>query len=307
MLEDSGRLSAVLVTGGTGTVGGAVVRRLRSEGYRVRIFARHADRDTTPGVEFRQGDVQDFATVRPAMEGIDAVVHTVGILRQRRGQTFHGVHVQGTRNVVSAAEQAGVRRVIYIGGVNADPRTADLLSRTKGLAEEEVARSELDYTILRASMVFGAGFDQGVLGGIRRSLRISRPFAILPCKGKGLFQPLWVEDLTSCVVACLQRDGFSGRILELGGPDTRSYQDLVELVMRTEGLHHRMVSVPSSLIALTAGLSRLARIEPLVTPTELRQLCMDNRTDPDVLAQEFDILSTRLSEAYATASLRSSR
>lgn len=307
MSEDTGRLSSVLVTGGTGTVGGAVVRHLRSEGYRVRIFSRHVDRDTTPEVEFTRGNVQDSAAVRSAMEGMDAVVHTVGILRQHQGQTFQGVHVQGTHNVVSAAMQAGVRRFIYIGGVNADPHAVDLLSMTKGLAEEEVARSALDYTILRASMVFGAGFDQGVLGGIRRSLRISRPLAVLPCRGKGLFQPLWIEDLTSCVVACLQRDGFSGRTLELGGPDTWSYRDLVGLVMRVEGLRRRMVPVPSSLIALTAGLSRLAQREPLVTPTELRQLCMDNRTDPNILTQEFDIIPTRLSEAYVTASLHSSR
>jgi NADH dehydrogenase len=232
------------------------------------------------------------------VEGVDVVIHVVGVLREGGSQTFHGVHVRGTRNLVTAAEQAGARRFIHVGGVHADLDAADALSRTKALAEEEVRRGALEQTILRSSMVFGT--PSGVLAGIRGSLRASRPFAILPCGGRGLFQPLWVEDLASCVMACLASEVFNGRTYELGGQDTWSYRELVDLTVRADSLRRLSVSMPPALVLLAASWPRLIGREPLVTRTELRQLCMDNRTDPEVLPREFDVTPTPLTEAMAT-------
>ena len=298
MTETPKEGSMVLVTGGTGAIGGVITRRLLAEGYRVRVFARHARRDAMPGVEAVSGDVQDFSAVRSAVEGVDIVVHVVGVLREGGSQTFHGVHVTGTRNLVTAAEQAGARRFIHVGGIHADLEAPDPLSKTKALAEEEVRRGALEQTVLRSSMVFGT--PSGVLAGIRGSLRASRPFAILPGGGRGLFQPLWVEDLASCVLACLAGEEFNGRTYELGGPETWSYRELVGLAMRADGLRRLSVSMPLTLVLLAALWPRLIGREPLVTRTELRQLCMDNRTDPEVLPREFGVTPTPLTEAMAT-------
>jgi NADH dehydrogenase len=290
-----GHRPLALVTGGTGTVGGVIVRRLLSAGYRVRAFARHAGQSTLPqGATAFSGDVQDMDALRAAMRGVQAVVHAVGVLREGRGQTYEGVHVQGARNAVIAAQGAGVRRFILVGGVRADPASKDPLSRSKGLAEAEVRGSGLDWTVLRSSMVFGV--QGGTLDRIRWSLRATPPLVLLPCGGRGLFQPLWVEDLASCVLACLAEGRGVGRVYDLGGPETWSYRDLVLLLKRRMGVRRILAPAPSWLLLAGASLPRLVGKAPLVTATELRQVCMDNRTDLSVLPREFGIAPARLEE-----------
>ncbi len=280
--------STVLVTGGTGVMGTIVANRLLADGHAVRAYSRRATQaGVSPGIEPFDGDIRDTNALAPALTGADAVVHLAGILRETgRAQTFGGVFLEGTRAVIEAARQAGIRRFIHVTGMGANPDSADAFERTRGLAERETRESGLDWVILRPSVIFGVRgsmFDR-----MERSLRVTWPFAFVP-RRDGLYQPVWRDDAALCVAAALRDDSLLGGTYELGGPDTWAYRDLVRLALRQLRLRRIVLPLPSFLLLAGAALPRVAGRRALVTASELRQLTRDNRTDPSVMSAAFGI------------------
>ena len=298
-VQGSSTNSVVLVTGGTGAVGRYIASVLLDAGYHARVFSRYAHRNALAGAESVAGDIQDAAAVARAAVGVDAVVHVVGILRERPGQSFEGVHVQGARNVMAAAQENGVQRVIYIGGTGADPDSQDPLSASKGRAEEQVRAGSFDYVILRSSLLFG--IDGGVLRRIGWTLHATGSLVLLPCSGRGLFQPLWVGDLAQCILRFLGDGSGRGGSYDLGGPDSFTYRDLAQLLAQHEELHRIFVPVPAPLLQVLGAAPRLIGREPFVTGTELWQLCRDNRVSPAMLLDVFGVAPMHL-EAWLAAS-----
>ncbi|MBI4329138.1 MAG: NAD(P)H-binding protein [Chloroflexi bacterium] len=287
----------ILVTGGSGMVGRNVVRRLVQEGYPVRIFSRSPGAAPPAGVEGVTGDIRDPESLRRAMRGIESIVHLVAILRERSGATFLSVNAQGTRNAVAAAKEAGVRLFVHVGGVRSAPDPRRLYPYSKWLAEEAIRESGLAYTILKPSLLFGD--SPGVLDGIAASLEMTRPFAILPNGGRGRFQPLWVEDLTTCILRCLRSEGHVGQTYELGGPEAWTYTRLVELVAGVRSMRPILLSLPYPLLVAGARLLGLVQRDPLVTPVELQQLCIDNTTSPDSVRRAFGFVPAHLEDHVA--------
>ena len=281
---------SVLVLGGTGTVGRAIVDRLQATGFSIRILAR-----STPVDAHRvKGDVRNLSSLQAAMSGIDTVVNAVGILRENSTQTFHDTHVVGAQNVVLATRNAGVERLIHITGVNVDS-ASDPLSRSKALAERFVLESRLDFTILRAPMLFGAA--GGALDRIRWTLSITRPFVIVPGGGKGRFQPLWIKDLAECVRSCVANGIGAGVAHDLAGPDIWTYVELVKALEVELGVRRIKVNVPSSVIASGATITALLmRRQPWVTATELQQLSADTVVPAGELEHAFGITPLSLRE-----------
>ena len=285
----------VLVTGGTGALGSILVNRLADEGLAVRVFSRRATRvNLAPGIQPFDGDIRDQSALLPALAGTDAVVHLAGILRESgRTQTFDGVFREGTVAVIEAARKAGVRRLIHVTGFGADPNSPDAFTRARGLAEKATEASGLEWTIIRPSVVFGirgSMFDR-----MTRSVKQTAPFAIVPLKN-GMFQPLWRDDVADCIVAPLRDDETAGRVYVLGGPDAWSYIDLVRQAIRQLRLRRIILPLPAPMLLTGASLPRLIGKEAMVTASELRQLTMDNRTDPDILRSAFHVNPTRLKE-----------
>ena len=283
-------------------MGTVVADYLLAEGHSVRVYSRRATQaHVSPGIEPFDGDIRDVNALAAALSGVDAVVHLVGILRETGpAQTFGGVFLEGTRAVIRAAGQAGVRRLIHVTGIGADPNSPDTFEWTRGLAERETRESGLEWTILRPSVIFGVRgsmFDR-----IARSLRSTWPFAVVP-RQDGLYQPIWRNDAAMCVAAALRDETLLGGTYELGGPDTWTYRELVELALRQLRLRRVVLPLPSPLLLAGAGLPRLVGKRPMVTTSELRQLTRDNRTDPSVMRETFGIEPTSLldkaEEAFA--------
>ncbi|HEX5815530.1 MAG TPA: NAD-dependent epimerase/dehydratase family protein [Methylomirabilota bacterium] len=152
----------VFITGGTGFVGRAVIQALRAEGYAVRCLVRRGSEPDLRGfgaIERVEGDVMARQTLDDGLAGCDAVVHLVGIIRERPaiGSTFERVHVQGTQNVLGAAAAAGVRRYLHMSALGARAGARSRYHRTKWAAEEAVRSSPLPWTIFRPSIVYGPG------------------------------------------------------------------------------------------------------------------------------------------------------
>ena len=276
-------------------MGTLVANRLLAEGYSTRVYSRRATQvDAASGADPYDGDIRDANALANALNGADTVVHLAGILREAgHAQTFGGVFVEGTRAVIEAARQAGVRRLIHVTGIGADPESPDAFERTRGHAEQESRASGLDWTIIRPSVIFGVRgsmFDR-----MAQSIKSTWPFAVMP-RRNGLYQPVWRDDAASCIVAALRDTSTLGGTYELGGPDTWSYRDLTRLAMRQLRLRRIMLPLPAPLLLAGASLPRLVGKSPLVTGSELRQLTRDNRTDPEVMRSVFGVAPTSMSD-----------
>lgn len=261
----------VAVTGGTGFVGRAVVRALLEHGLGVAMLrrpgperrrSRQANRIVAEvaraGGRVVDGNLADMGALSELVAGADAVVHLVGIIRERprQGITFDEVVVEGTRRIVTAARSAGIGRFIFMSALGANPEDVLPYPRTKGLAERIVQEAGFpDADIFRPSVIYGPG--DGFVGLLARMLRRSPVF---PLFGDGSFPlqpvPVWVvaEAVAQAAAAPLdpaaQRQ--SVRIYEVGGADVLSYRELLAAVADRVGVRPRFFSVPLHVVRAMA-------------------------------------------------------
>ncbi len=282
----------LLLTGGTGFIGQHLAARLLSLGRPVRVLARHgAD---LPGVEVQAGDVTDLDSVTAAARGCEAIIHLVGIRRETPGQTFVGVHVRGTRNVLAAGRAAGVSRLLHMSALGARPNGASEYHRTKWAAEELVRASGLAATIFRPSLLFNGG--AGFFAVLRGLVTLPLPFVPVVGAGDSLFQPIWVEDVITCFVRALDLPETIGQTYDLGGPESYRFRDLVDLVAAAEGVRKPQLHLPVPLLhSAAATLGRLLPRFP-VTTEELAMLQEDNVCDIGPMTRAFGITPVSLRE-----------
>jgi NADH dehydrogenase len=275
----------VLVTGGTGFVGPHVVHALRAKDTPVRALVRDPARATRLaawGVELAVGDVTDPASLRAACEGADAVVHLVAIIRGRPAD-FERVMSQGTRNVVTAAQEAGVRRFVLASALGLDERSKDAVPyfAAKWEMERAVRESGLEHVIFRPSFVFGR--DGGVLPTFVRLARFA-PVTPIVGPGRQRLQPIWVEDLAEYYSLALDQQAATNRTFELGGPDAVSWNEFWERLKRVLGVRRPSVHVPFGAMRLQAALTERVPGAP-VTRDQLTMLQLGDNvvTDPSAV------------------------
>jgi NADH dehydrogenase len=254
----------VLVTGGTGYVGSAVVHELRARNVEVRALVRspgRASRLEAWGVELATGDVTDPASVLASIDGCTHVVHLVAILRGSR-EEFDRVMVGGTRNVIAAARHAGVARLVLMSALGVDESTRTLVPYygAKWHMEQDVKASGLEHVILRPSFVFGA--SGGALPMFVRQVRLS-PVVTVIGDGTGRLQPIWLDDVAAHVTAAVELPAAANRTFELGGPDAVTWNELYRRIARTLGKHRTVVHVPFGLAKPAARLTEWIPGSPL--------------------------------------------
>ena len=262
----------ILVTGGTGFVGPKVVHELRAEGHEVRCLVhdrKHGAKVAAWGCELAEGDMTNAASLREAVRGCDVVVHLVAILTGRR-EDFERIMEQGTRDLVAAAKDEGVRRFVLMSALGTTAETRELVPyfHAKWEMEQTVKGSGLEHVIFRPSFVFGP--DGGVLQTFKRIARLS-PVTPITGSGQQRIQPIWVEDVAAHFAAGVEKPEAANRTFELGGPDVVTWDELWARLKRVLGVRRPSVHVPIGLMRVPAvALERLPN--PPVTRDLLKML-----------------------------------
>jgi NADH dehydrogenase len=247
----------ILVTGGTGFVGPKVVHALRERDLPVRCLVRKPSAAAAQslgawGCELVEGDVTDPASLRRAVEGCDAVVHLVAI-RQGSREKFERVMEQATRDLVTAAKEAGTRRFVLMSALGTTEETKDLVPyyHAKWEMEQTVAGSGLEHVIFRPSFIFGR--DGGILPTFKRLARVA-PVTPIIGSGEQRIQPIWIDDVGAYFAEGVQKAEAAG-IYELGGPDAVSWNEFWQRLKRALGQRRPSVHVPVGLMRVNAMLT----------------------------------------------------
>lgn len=289
----------ILVTGATGFVGSHLVKRMRQEGQKVRAVVRtpaKAQALKDLGVEVVPGDISDLASLEAAAHGCERVIHLVGIIQEGRGFTFRSVHVEGTRNILDAAKKAGVRHFIYQSALGTRENAKSEYHRTKWEAEKLVKASGIPYTILRPSLIYGPG-DLFTI----RLAEMIKLSPVLPVIGSGRskIQPIYIEDVASCIVKIAAGDPHLGRTYEIGGPEELSYEEVTKAIARALGVNRPVVHLPLSFMRGIALVAESVLPKAPVTMDQLIMLQEDNVCDMKDIREVFGIEPVQFREGLA--------
>jgi uncharacterized protein YbjT (DUF2867 family) len=253
----------IVVAGGTGFIGSSVVRRLRDGGESVAVMSAHPGqrRGADPVVE---GDVQRPETLRGAVAGAEVVVQaltfpTFPVEKPSKGYTFEEFEARGTERLVRAAQEAGVRRYVYVSGVGAAPDAEKVWHRAKWAGEQAVLGSGMQSCVLRPSWVYGPG-DRA----LNRFVAFARRAPAVPVIGDGLqrVQPVFVDDVAEVVARAAALDGPTG-VFEVGGPEVLTMDQVLATVLRVLGKRKPLVHVPAVLPKAAGAVVRVLPKPPL--------------------------------------------
>ncbi len=246
----------VTVFGGSGFVGRHAVRALVKRGYRVRVAVRRPDLaghlqplGVVGQIHAVQANLRYPQSVARAIEGAEAVVNLVGILAPQGRQKFDAVQGEGARVVAAEAAKAGIGTLVHMSAIGADAGSASEYARTKAAGEAGVLAEMPGAVILRASIVFGPED-----GFFNRFAALARMLPVLPLVGGGetRFQPVFVGDVAEAIAKAVDGDAAGGRIYELGGPQVKTFKELIAYVCEVTGRKRILAPLPFPLASLQA-------------------------------------------------------
>jgi uncharacterized protein YbjT (DUF2867 family) len=243
----------LLLTGATGLVGSALLRRLVAEGQPVRCLVRDPRRlgPQRVRVQIALGDLADPPSFRNAMRGVNTVVHLAASTRDQPRGSIEELAAIATWRMVEAAQRAGVEHFVFFSTLGASTHHRARLFRAKALAEQAVHESDMHTTVIAPSLVYAPG---------DRRLRLIERLSLLPVvpvsgRGRAMCQPIWAEDVACCVVAALGelggKDGATHMRYELGGPQTMAYNEVVNTVLRSFERERPLLPIPTPMVSRT--------------------------------------------------------
>ena len=268
-------MKKILILGGTGFVGRHVCEKLAAGGYRVTVLTRRRSNanhlQMLPMLEIAEGSAYDAASLEPLVAGQDAVINLVAILHGTEA-AFDKAHVQLPLALVKACDAAGQRRIVHVSSLGADPNAPSMYQRSKARGEAVLTSSGLDISIIRPSVIFGA--EDKFLNTFAS---LQKLFPFIPLAGStAKFQPVWVEDVASAIVKCIENTETIGQTYEACGPEVFTLKQLVQLAGQYSGHDKPVFGLPNALARIQAALMELAPGEPIMSRDNLDAMKTDN-------------------------------
>lgn len=274
----------VTIYGGSGFVGRYIARRLAKAGWRVRVAVRRPNEamhvkpyGVVGQVEPVFCNIRDDASVRAVMHGADAVVNCVGTFDRKGRNNFDAVQNQGAARIARIAAEEGVRRMVHISAIGADPDSDSVYAQTKAKGERAILQAMPDAVILRPSVIFGpedAFFN--------RFAGMTRFSPVLPVVGADTkFQPVYVDDVAHAAALAVEGKAEPG-IYELGGPDVNTFRELMQQMLGVIRRRRLIVNIPFRIAAIMAGAMEIGQtvslglVPPQITTDQVRSLRVDN-------------------------------
>jgi NADH dehydrogenase len=288
----------IFLAGSTGFIGRHVAEALRDAGRAVRCLLRpdserepqeqqrQRERLTAAGFQTVSANVCDHEALSVLMDGCVAVVNLVGATMQGKRQQFQQSHVEATERLLEAARVAGVQHFVQMSALGASPESPSHYHRTKWQSEQLVRAGGVPWTILRASVVVGAGdiFTNMIIDLLERPL-----VAVVPCDGETRLQPVAVTDVARAIVGVLTEgppEG-GGRVLDLGGPVALKFSEMVDVVAGIYGHAGRPIRIPPTMARPWAFVAQALRSKRAITLDQLRVLTVDSVTDYEKVRRTF--------------------
>lgn len=275
----------VLVTGAAGLVGQATCAELARRGWKIRALvrdpAKSAARLAHLHVEFRVGDIRDPASLDRALEGAGTVVHLAAIAIERKGESYTSTNTDATRNLVEASIRAGVTRFVHMSQNGASSSSPYAFLRSKGIAQDIVTSSPLEWTVIKPSVIFGPA-DEFVNVLARLSL-LSPLIFPLPGGGKAGFQPIAVSDVASAIASVLEKKSSVRQSYAIGGPEPLSLREMSERILAAVELRRILVPVPVAVLRPLVALLQRVLPNPPVTSSLLDLLAVDNTVSENAI------------------------
>ena len=271
--------ATIAVIGGTGFIGRMIVEMLAVRGARLKVLARNPDRakflkpmGQVGQISIHGGDALDDAALDEVMDGADAVVNTIGILAEQGRQRFDSLQAELPARIAVRAADLGLKRVVHISAIGADPRARIQYAASKGRGEDGLIKGFPKATVLRPSLVFGAGDSF-----FNRFAKLALLAPGLPVIGGGSnkVQPVYAGDVAEAVAAVLADDKTCGKTYELGGPEVMSFRDVMAYIIRHIDRRRMLIPVPHGMMMMAATMMAPLPNAP-VTRDQLKQLKHDN-------------------------------
>jgi NADH dehydrogenase len=284
-----------LVTGGTGFIGRALLRHMFDAGHALRVLIRPSPRTpklpTGVPLEVAVASLSDPRGLRAALSGVDSIIHLASAEGHGPRGDLLKTDIEGTRNLAEAASDAGVKRFVYVSHLGADRMSAFAALKAKGIAEEHIRRSGIPHTILRSSIIFGP--EDRFTVPLTRLLRAAPGFFPLPSGGSAVIQPLWIEDLVTCILWAFEKPEMENQTYEIGGSEYFPLRQAVETLMDVN--QRRRLIVPFSKPAMN---TLIIALDAMFSNFPFSSYSLDyfslNRTCPvDNLTRFFGLMPAR--------------
>jgi uncharacterized protein YbjT (DUF2867 family) len=269
----------ILLTGASGLVGSALLRRLLDAGETVRCLVREPKRlgPNRVRVQITLGDLADPVALRQAVRGVTTVVHLAASIRDQPTGSIEELNGMATIRLLRDAERSGVKRFLFFSALGATSTSRARFLRAKALAERAVLEAGIESFVLAPSIVYAPGDPWMTLLGRMTFL----PWMPISGSGRARFQPIWAEDVAGCTASLLMEGGRDGqRRYELAGPDTLTYDDIVRLTLEASGRRRPLIHLPLGVVR--RGLRTVERLAgPAAFATwEEAQLLEESMTSP---------------------------
>lgn len=261
----------LLITGGTGIIGIKLINRLGGKNCQIKLLKKETEKFSgITGVEVTEGDLLDYSSLEKACLGVDMILHMAAITHSHHEQEYFDINVAGTKNLIKAAGNNSVKKIIFISSTTANVDGGGY-AHSKLLAEEEIKKFSANWIILRLSEVYGAGKKEA----IAKLINIIKNNFFIPIVGRGdyLLSPVHIGDVLSAIETTIADNNIANKTYIIAGPEILSYNQIIDKIEKELATKKIKIKIPIFLIQFMANVLPLFGINLIYKDQVPRLLC----------------------------------